>query len=165
MVDRRIILAALVLPLLAALLSITIHQRELAGSSNWTIPVSGYDPRDPLRGRYIAFRYDWELRGDAGPCLGSEGCDLCLSREAGQVVATAVAKGSACEYAVNVADSRLIVRPGFRNEAPALFRTRLFVSESSAPTLEAQLRAGPMAVEAQLGRDGRLIPRRLVPLP
>ena len=77
--------AALVLPFLVLGHGIWKQQTNLSASGEWRIPISGYDPRDPLRGQYIRFTYDWELRGDAKPCLTQSGCQLCLGREGDQV--------------------------------------------------------------------------------
>ena len=62
----------------------------------------------------------------------------------------------------SLARSGIDVRPGFRQD-PATFTSRIFVSETSAPALEAQLREGPMLVVAMLDSDGRLINRKLEP--
>ncbi|MGL6044579.1 MAG: hypothetical protein ACRC1J_11710, partial [Sandaracinobacteroides sp.] len=51
--------------------------------------------------------------------------------------------------------------PGFTG--PPRFSSRIFVSETSASLLEAQLREGPMMVVAALSPDGRLISRRIEP--
>ncbi len=156
-------LIALVLPILALGGALWQHEAQLGAATLWRIPVGGYDPRDPLRGRFIQFAYQWDLRGDAGPCERPGACQLCLSREGGRVVATIAAPGAACQHRVNPDLSAMDLRPAFReNEQPA-FTSRIFVSESSAPALERQLLNGPMVVVAALTPDGRLVSRRLEP--
>jgi hypothetical protein len=154
--------AALLLPLLVLGHGIWRHQSNLAAAQTWRIPISGYDPRDPLRGQYIRFNYDWALRGDGRPCLSAEGCNLCLSQEGDRVVATVLQPGQTCAAPVNTRASAIQVSSGF----PAgtfNFSSRIFVSEASAPALEAQLRDEPMQVVAALGADGRLVNRRVEP--
>lgn len=54
---RKIILAFfLILPVLVPVGMIAYHAMEKG--TQWEIPVTGYDPRDVLRGRYIIFRYN-----------------------------------------------------------------------------------------------------------
>ena len=159
---RWLLVAALLLPMAAMLASVAINQRALAEGSDWLIPVSGLDPRDPLRGQYVAFRYEWLVAGDAARCLGNDGCDLCLDMADGLVRATAVPRGSRCTHRVDVAASRLSPRPVGRDGEPMPgFFGRIFVSEASAADLEPALRAGPMAVAARLDARGRLVPRAL----
>ena len=157
--------AALILPFLVLGHGIWRHQSNLAVAGEWRIPISGYDPRDPLRGQYIRFTYDWEMRGDAAPCLTEAGCNLCLTRDEGRVIAT-VALGTValsrdeCPAFVDTRASALQVQRGFPTRR-VVFGSRLFVSETSAPVLEAELREGPMQVVAALGPDGRLVNRRI----
>lgn len=155
---RGWLLLALLLPLLVLGGNILRHQFNLLGAAEWRIPVSGYDPRDPLRGRFVRFSYDWTLRGDARACLDGQ-CELCLLREDVGVVAQVRAPGAQCHARVDVAASRIGVRPGW----PPQFSSRIFISETSAPALEAQLRRQPMEVVAVVDRSGRLINRRLQP--
>ena len=152
--------AALILPLLVLGHGIWQHQSNLAAAGEWRIPISGYDPRDPLRGQYIRFTYDWELRGNSAPCLTEAGCNLCLTREEDRVIATVAQDREACPAFVDTRASALQAQRGFPAGHVA-FRSRIFVSETSAPALEAQLREGPMEVVAALGPDGRLVNRRI----
>src|SRR5690606_39374036 len=93
---RRWWLALLVLALPFAGLATTIARNEiaLASADEWVIPVTGFDPRDPLRGRYIVFRYQWEVVGDAEQCRGGR-CLICLERiEEGKIVAAILPRES-----------------------------------------------------------------------
>ncbi len=157
------ILAALALPLAWLAASAAVQERALGSAREWRIPIEGYDPRDPLRGQYVRFAYGWALAGAPGLCL-REGCRLCLSDEGGTVTATARPAAHSCRFPVDLAASSIGVQPGFRGEAPVRFTSRIFVSEATAPALEAQLREGPMVVVAALTPDGRLVNRRIEPL-
>jgi hypothetical protein len=157
-----LLLAALALPVAWLGASAAVQERALGSASEWRIPIEGYDPRDPLRGQYVRFSYGWAQAGAPRLCLG-EGCTLCLSGRAGAVTATAVPKGGRCPFPVDLTASSIEVRPGFGNDRGIWFTSRMFVSEATAPTLEAQLRDRPMVVVAALTPDGRLVNRRIEP--
>src|SRR5690606_27514982 len=123
-------------------------------AQTWVIPIAGFDPRDPLRGHYVTFRYMWQVRGDALQCLDSN-CLICLEQlPEGPVQARIVPRddGEDCPGRVDPVASH--ISPDFTS--------RIFVSETSAPELEMALREGPMHVVALLRRDGILVNRRLV---
>lgn len=158
---RRAVLlaiAAVVLPVLGTVGGIAVQEVALAGATRWRIPITGYDPRDPLRGRYIVFRYDWAARGDPASCWSDAGCRLCLEDRGARV--EAVPAGAACVAPVDPRASGLSV---LSNAGRITAGTRLWVSERRAPVLEAQLRNRPMVAVARLTDDGRLIAERIEP--
>jgi hypothetical protein len=161
---RAWLIAALALPVAGLAAGVVLQESGARGASEWRIPVAGYDPRDPLRGRFISFRYVWTVSGPAHLCRDG-GCDLCLERGGRHV--RALPKGESCPTRIDPAASRIALTyaPEFGADGqPLAAMSRLFVSERSAPRLEAQLRAGPMQVRARLTRDGRLINDALEPL-
>lgn len=159
---RLLLLLALLLPAAWFAASTFQNERLMAQGSEWRIPVVGADPRDLLRGHFIAFAYDWRLIGTTDICE-QRGCDLCLNREGDKVTATFVERPAVCPARVDVARSQLEVRPHISDNMPARIFSRIFVSETSAPELDARLREGPLVVVATLAPDGRLINRRLEP--
>lgn len=156
---RPVFALALILPILVLGLMIGLHQRALFAATDWRIPISGYDPRDPLRGHYLLFAYDWKLRGDAAICTTPSGCILCLHQEGADVAAQISNPETQCLNRVDLAASTIRFTPG--TGGPARFSSRIFVSETSAPALEAELRQKPGYLIARLARDGRLIARRV----
>jgi GDYXXLXY protein len=54
------VIAALAFPILALAALIGQQERLLSGATVLNVPVSGVDPRDPLRGRYIVAQFDWD---------------------------------------------------------------------------------------------------------
>lgn len=158
-VRKWLFLAALLLPILWSAGSWAVHQRAIGAGASWVIPVEGYDPRDLIRGQHIRFRYAWEVRGDGAQC-GNQSCDLCLSREGDKVVAEIAPLGAQCRNRVDLRQSGIGVSQSFRQGA--VFSSRIFVSESSAPQLDAMLRQGGVQVEATLTPEGRLVNRRLI---
>lgn len=155
--------AALALPLIGLAAGVALQETGAKGASTWRIPVAGYDPRDPLRGRFIVFRYVWTVSGPAHLCRDA-GCDLCLEEGGSHV--RAVPKGESCPARVDPVASRIALTyaPEFGADGqPLAAMSRIFVSEASAPRLEKQLQAGPMVMRARLTRDGRLINDALEP--
>jgi GDYXXLXY protein len=156
-VVKPLLAAALLLPLAGLAANVAVNEAALGGATEWRIPVTGYDPRDPLRGQFIQFRYDWRV---TGACAPGAGCDLCLEDEGRSV--RIVAAGAACRHRIDLAASKIEHRPPPPDSAP-VFASRLFVSEATAPTLDALLRRQRMVVAARLTRGGRLINERLEP--
>jgi hypothetical protein len=162
--NRLLLAAALLLPLVGLGAGILAQERALGGATAWRIPITGYDPRDPVRGRFIEFAYGWELAGDPAACDTPAGCGLCLSREGQAVIATVASPGAQCPARVDPAASRLRLRYGFEGgRETRRFTGRLFVSEARAPSLEAELARGQAVVVADLTADGRLVNRRIEP--
>jgi len=158
---KRALGLALLLPLVGLVLSIAAREAGLSGASEWRIPIAGFDPRDPIRGRFIQFRYDWRVAGDSALCTAAA-CGLCLSEATGEIVATMVAPGTACPAYIDVNGSNIKRFGGAPGQVPT-FSSRIFVSETSAPELEEMLRREPMVVVTQLTRGGRLVNDRLEP--
>jgi hypothetical protein len=159
---KWLMLAALALPVAWLGLSAAAQERALGEALEWRIPIEGYDPRDPLRGQYVRFTYGWEVAGDKSLCTTGT-CTICLSQKADKVVATLGATGAQCRHRVDPKASNIQIRPAFVDSSGLLFASRIFVSETTAPELEAQLQKGPMVVVAALTPDGRLVNRRIEP--
>jgi uncharacterized membrane-anchored protein len=82
---RKWLAVALVLPLIAIALGIVRAERHLAGGTRWVFEITGYDPRDLLRGHYIQYRLALHETEGAVACDDShkaEPCCLCLTRTA-----------------------------------------------------------------------------------
>jgi len=160
---RWLLLAALLLPIVGLGAGIWRNQAALGQAEVWRIPITGYDPRDPLRGRFIVFAYDWDVQGNPAACEQKQGCQLCLE-QAGQTVRAVVSSvGASCQSPVNLSLSQIDMRQPFRESEALTFTSRIFVSEASAPILEDQLRQGPMVVIAARTPEGRLVNRRVEP--
>jgi hypothetical protein len=154
--------AALAFPLVGLAIGIVAQETGERGATEWRIPITGYDPRDPLRGHFITFRYAWTVSGPAHLCRYG-GCQLCLEQDGRHV--RVIAPGGECPARVDPALSRIALTyaPEFADGQPLAATSRLFVSEASAPRLADLLRQGPMIVHARLTRDGRLINDRIEP--
>jgi len=161
--NRALLAAALMLPLVGLGIGIAAQEQGQQGASEWRIPITGYDPRDPLRGRFINFRYVWTVSGPAHLCR-DRGCMLCLEQDGTHV--RVIERGQSCRTRIDPVASHMAITyaPEFGADGrPLAVMSRIFVSEASAPRLEALLARGPLVVRARLTHDGRLINDRLEP--
>jgi hypothetical protein len=162
-------LAALALPVLAFLALLGWREAELQAAETWVIPVSGFDPRDQLRGRHAVVTLDWRLMGGTAPCASETGCQLCLARAGQQVMARVKTPGAACTSFVDPGRSNLRFQPAIATDppgaaVPARFTARILLPEAEADAIEAELAMGPMQLVAKVTRGGRLVPERLEPV-
>ena len=71
----------LAFPVIVMVLIIGIHVKNKESGTLWRVPVTGYDPRDLLRGHYLTFRYDWNWNEQKNTaCSGSE-CAVCFPED------------------------------------------------------------------------------------
>lgn len=47
----------------------------------WQVDIAGFDPRDLLRGHYLMFSYEWDIKGDQKECGAQSPCCLCLTEK------------------------------------------------------------------------------------
>ena len=147
-------IAALALPVagLAGLWALSDFQSRQG--SEWEVAISGYDPRDLLRGHYVEFSYDWE--GLAGPEASMPPPErLCLEGDPpGPPVARRIeGAGSDCEYLAEADYGSLY-------GAESLLRGRLYVDQARAREIDDALRdrSQQAVVTVRLGSNRRLTP-------
>ena len=141
-VSRNLIRIALVLPLLVIVLAIARAELFLRQSSEFTLPIAGYDPRDLLHGHYLQFRFvlDAEHTEEREACdAEKEACCWCLTRT--QDTPAARAERATCYSARELCDAALPL--------PAAGRSfRFYVPEAQARSLEIELRDARAAENA-----------------
>jgi uncharacterized membrane-anchored protein len=77
------ILTLVLMVLLPSLLMVkALHDR--GNGLVWQVDMTGYDPRDLLRGHYLNFRYDWDIVDvdSSEHCIAGQACCLCLTERA-----------------------------------------------------------------------------------
>lgn len=79
MTIRNVKIVLLVAPILLFVFFILQAANNQNKGTAWTVPVSGYDPRDLLRGHYVQFNYDWNWVESEESCIGDH-CCLCLNK-------------------------------------------------------------------------------------
>ncbi|MBV7255689.1 GDYXXLXY domain-containing protein [Pacificimonas sp. WHA3] len=171
---RILLFAVLVLPLLALAGSIGLREAELASAEEWVIPVTGFDPRDMLRGRYILYRYDQEIAGNVDMCRDGK-CRLCLTGPApdGTRLEIRDLPSAPCQTGIDWAasDLNMTALPPFAVSRdrdvrlPPRFSLsgRFFVPDADAAALETAVLDDQIAMSVRITPDGRVLNRRLVP--
>lgn len=128
-------LAAVILPLagLAALWGLADYQSRQG--TLWDVPITGYDPRDFLRGHYAEFQYDWPGLEDAATAAPPTG--LCLFGQAPVITRTIRADDKAALAACRN-PARLDTGAVYGRES--LQRGRLYLGQDRARQVDEQLR-------------------------
>jgi uncharacterized membrane-anchored protein len=129
--SRRYSAIAVALPLLAIGLGIARAELFRSSARDFVFEVTGYDPRDLLRGQYLQFRLRVEPLPVREPCDDAVAdCCLCLTRNDPDAVP--YAERARCETARASCDGALQIR--YLNEPQ-----RYYVPEQSAAALEKRL--------------------------
>lgn len=144
--SRSFVLFAVGLPLLALASVVARSELRVRASEEWMFPVSGYDPRDLLRGHYIRYRIDLQEESPTLRCSNDDpACCLCLTRRDDGTTST---RRTTCTDARDACDGRLQTRHLEGLE-------RLYVPESEALAIERRLRAAaPDEARIVLAIDG-----------
>lgn len=143
--SKAIWTALLALPVLALAGAWANTYRMAQQGIDWDVPVSGYDPRDPLRGHYIRYQYDWpvpkaaakEGEEDVGFQPFQSG-PVCIIGTSPAITSARLIGGSKDE-----AGCTSIVRPNEWRESDGedgAHRDRLYVPQAKAAAMEAKLR-------------------------
>jgi hypothetical protein len=154
-VNRRVLGAlALILPLvgLGATWG-TTHVRAQQGIE-WNVPISGYDPRDLLRGHYVVYTYDWPgLEGvDSWELYG----DLCIHGTAPKIDRMTRGADERCANPVRAYDYN-------DDTGGGVFTGRLYVSQAEGARLQDRLTDPKLqgTVRIRLRDDGHVTPLRI----
>lgn len=163
---------------LASLITLALPLVGLAGmwasteqwnrqGTDWLVPVTGYDPRDLLRGHYVQFRYAWpgaeEAAMDAAATVEPEnypfgGCLTGTAPAIDRVVKlTSEAEREACAHPLAPADFTMFGTPDLPREG------RLYVAQTTGQRLEEQLRNPALQgmIRVRLRSDGTVTPQEL----
>lgn len=129
MINKKVLIAVAIPFILLSLLIARAEYHEMAGDK-WNIEITGYDPRDPLRGHYLQFRlaYDWDTTKNS--CKYGKDCCLCLTKT--QAKAPKVHHTS-CTTATTQCD-------GFMLSEHENTLNRFYISETEAKNAENILR-------------------------
>lgn len=129
---RELIAVAVALPVLAIAFAIVRSEYKLGQSSEFLVPIGGYDPRDLLKGHYLLFRIDARNASTREPCNESEGqrCCACLTRTGRDQPAKI--ERATCATAVADCDGALAAR--YLSQS-----LRYYIPELEAANLDRQL--------------------------
>lgn len=142
---------ALILPLVVLVVGVVRGERALRVGETWWFDITGYDPQDLLRGRYLRFQVE-EQWGEPYDATDDDADCACLERTT--VQAAPVLRAASCSFARASCD-RFIVR----TELDQL--DRFYVPEARARELEAWLQDAASRDAAQIvvaiDRDGSAV--------
>ena len=123
---------ALFIPILIVLGAVVKSEYQLYAGETWKFKISGYDPRDLLRGHYITDQVDFDWEENKGECIDKSDCCLCLKRKKDFIDLAKVSKMS-CPVAVDRCDGMI------REEHLSKLR-KFFVPEHLGKPLEEIIR-------------------------
>lgn len=129
---RSLVGVAVALPVLAIVLGIARAELTFARTKDFTFEITGYDPRDLLRGHYLQFRLQLDpasVREECNPAADS--CCLCLTQLDGSPMPRI--ERATCSTA-HTCDAWLDAEGVSRSQ-------RFYVSDVAAPELERKLQS------------------------
>lgn len=131
----------LLLPLVGLGLIWLSTERESHQGTEWAVPITGYDPRDLLRGHYVQFRYDWPAleEGDIPPWSGSQK-SLCIKGSpptvASVVVQDKIRPDQSSDFTCN---SMAEVNPWSEEGEDGLVHDRIYIPQKAARDYQEKL--------------------------
>jgi len=144
---RPLAVFALILPLVFFTWQITIHIHQDQNYEPWRVSITGFDPRDILKGQFVRFRYDWD-EYDAKPSDCDDfkhDCCLCLTGVSSKPQIDAMA----CDTAVNQSCAGILAVDVKRNRFDFGLR-EYYVDERAGRTLDMILRRGEILLAVDL---------------
>lgn len=148
MADRRSSLSlavALLVPFLALGAMVARAEVTTRRGHPWLIAITGYDPRDLVRGHYLRYRLDWRGGAPVEECTAAPCCYCFRASPGAPPVEPDVSKVS-CS-AVSACESWF---PDERLEALQKF----FIPEDRASALESDLRSRKAQLLVRVSSDG-----------
>ncbi len=140
---KWLVVVAVTLPLLVLVLGIVRSEQHLASAQRWHFSITGYDPRDLLRGHYLQYRLQLDEEPALETCDDDYGDRCCLCLEATEKGKPPVVRRATCTLAAERCDGRLQTR--YLTEL-----TRYYIPEARARELELALQDAARANDAKL---------------
>ncbi len=138
--------ASLALPVVLVAAMAGQAEWALRGGTPVRVPITGYDPSDPIRGHFLRYRFAWNWEGDPP---GTEIAALCVVSGRDNPVVRPVADDAGCALPIRL-------QPGSRSFQPVGVSDALFVPEDKAPALQSALqdRSADLTVTLSVAADG-----------
>ncbi len=154
MMNKRYRILALLIPILIVIGAIGKSEYQLANGETWRFKISGYDPRDLLRGHYVTYQVEFDWEKDKGICKNKKKCCLCFKRKKDPLASVKVSKMS-CSKAIDRCDG--LMQEKFLPEL-----RKYFIPEDKGKALEKAIRKKNAEILLELSKDGRPIVRDLL---
>jgi uncharacterized membrane-anchored protein len=145
---------ALLIPILIIVGSIGKSEYQLATGKFWKFKISGYDPRDLLRGHYVNYQVEFDWQKDKGICSDKDDCCLCLNRKKNSLDSSKVSKMS-CSLATERCDG--LMREEYIQELK-----KYFIPEDKGKVLENAIREKDAEILVAISDDGHPVVRDLL---
>jgi hypothetical protein len=168
----RVLIAALILPIIALIASAVMAWREDQRGVAWDLPVAGRDPLDALRGHYVTFDYLWpeEAASRIKPGSRAPSWRLCLSGAANdpdiQFFTDGDGPAPACtSVGKMVEDHRGLSFRQLDDAGRPRATGQLFIPETDGPLLNRLLQnrlnqtgLAPIKARVRIAPDGKVTP-------
>lgn len=142
---RLIGLICLATPFLAMAFMVASNQYGLRGTE-YRFEITGFDPRDILKGHYLTFRYVWPGQEETEErCIGGVDCCVCASGDPKAPDVTV----EACATMQRSCPAMLRFKPHWGDQPPEALR-QYYIPEEYAPVLDEKLRMGIRKFEVGL---------------
>ena len=157
MMFRPALAAALLLPLIGFGASWAMTHQKAQQGIDWDVPITGYDPRDFLRGHYLQYRYEWP--GNAARENGRVqwNSELCIQGKAPVIASALQRKNQSTEQCISIARSP-------DDGITSLNDGRYYVPQTKAAGLEQKLRDPTLKaiMRVRIREDGLVTPKSLL---
>jgi uncharacterized membrane-anchored protein len=78
MINKKLLMIVMI-PFVLLCLLISRAEYHINTGTQWDFAITGYDPRDLLRGHYLRFRVAYDWQGEKEVCNSNKGCSYCLT--------------------------------------------------------------------------------------
>jgi hypothetical protein len=148
--NQRLLLVAVVFPILGLLALIGRAELNLRNGRGWDLPISGYDPRDLLSGHYLRYQYRLEWQPDASTCGDGESIDrsCCLCLQPRQGSREPLVSSVRCDAVAGCLS--------WLRGSDVAGEQRYFIPAERAAELEQALRTRPAALRVSITADATL---------
>ncbi len=77
--SNKKLLLIVMLPFVLLCLLIVRAEFHLSRGTQWDFAITGYDPRDLLRGHYLRFKLAYDWKTPRNKCSSKQNCSFCLT--------------------------------------------------------------------------------------
>ncbi len=137
---NKIILIAVALPFIVLCLLVVRAEYNIRNGEQWSFEITGYDPRDLLRGHYLQFNLKYNWQDNKNNCKTNQDCCLCLTENSS---AYPDVHKTACDIARQQCDGYMLM------DSDNVLK-RFYIPEDSAKTAEKLLRNARSQQQAYL---------------
>lgn len=137
---NKIILMAVALPFIVLCLLVVRAEYNIRTGEQWNFEITGYDPRDLLRGHYLRFNLKYNWQDNKNNCNSRQDCCLCLTKNLSPYPDV---HKTACDTARQLCDGYMLM------DKESILN-RFYIPEDSAQTAERLLRDARSQQQAYL---------------